>query len=210
MLSKAIDNGGVGTLIAQNWLDLTAERGLSSFDARHTVNAQWQYSTGVGRAGGTLLQGWKGALLKDWTLINSISLRTGSPFTAMAGGNRSVVTGTGVTGPVRADATGLALDENVTGYGFNPAAFASPIAGQWGTAGRNTIPGPSIFSLNGSASRVFRIGERRSIDLSFQATNLFNHVTITSWGTTIGANTFGLPTAASAMRRMTATVRFRF
>ena len=71
MLSKAIDNGGVGTLVAQNWLDLAAERGLSSFDARHTVNAQWQYSTGVGRAGGTLLQGWKGALLKDWTISNT-------------------------------------------------------------------------------------------------------------------------------------------
>jgi hypothetical protein len=128
----------------------------------------------------------------------------------MAGGNRSVVTGTGVTGPVRADATGLPLDVNVPGYGFNPAAFAAPIAGEWGSAGRNTIPGPTIFSLSGQASRVFRIGERRSIDLSFEASNALNHVTITNWGTTIGSSTFGLPTTAAAMRRMSATVRFRF
>ena len=93
---------------------------------------------------------------------------------------------------------------------FNPAAFAAPAAGQWGTAGRNTIPGPSIFSLDGSAGRVFRIGERRSIDVSFQAQNLLNRVTITNWGTTISSNTFGLPTAAAGMRRMTATLRFRF
>src|ERR1043166_2348463 len=110
MWSKAIDTGGIGTLIAQDWTNLSLERALSNFDARHTVNAQWQYSTGVGRRNGALSNGVKGALLKDWTFTNSITIRTGSPLTASAGGNRSVVSGTGVTGPVRANATGLSLE----------------------------------------------------------------------------------------------------
>jgi len=120
------------------------------------------------------------------------------------------VTGTGITGSVRADATGLPLFPATPGDGFNISAFAAPAAGLWGDAGRNTIPGPIVFSLNGSLSRVFRIGERRSIDLRFDATNALNHPTITGWGTTINNSTFGLPTAASAMRKLTANLRFRF
>jgi len=73
------------------------------------VNANWQYSSGSGTRGGALLHGWKGALAKDWNITNTISIRTGSPLTANAGGIKSVVSGTGVSGPVRASATGADL-----------------------------------------------------------------------------------------------------
>ena len=115
-----------------------------------------------------------------------------------------------MSGPVRASATGLPIDPATPGYGFDINAFTAPVTGFWGTAGRNIVPGPTVFSLNGSLGRVFRLGERRSIDLRFDASNALNHVTITSWGTTLASSTFGLPTAASAMRKMTATMRFRF
>ena len=212
--SKSIDNAGTGgrgqggTPVAQNWLDLSAERGLSSFDARHNLNVQFMYSTGMGRAGGTLLNGWKGALLKDWNVMSNINLRSGNPLTATAGGSRSQVSGTAVNGTVRADATGLPV--SAEGLLFNTAAFTAPAAGMWGTAGRNTIPGPAVFSLNGSVGRVFRFGERRSVDLQFQAQNILNHVTITNWGSTIGSANYGLATSAAAMRKITASVRFRF
>ena len=58
--ARAFDNaplmsGGIvtatqgGPAIAQNWLDLRAERAPSSFDQRHQVTIQAQYTTGVGR-----------------------------------------------------------------------------------------------------------------------------------------------------------------
>src|SRR5207302_5796821 len=50
-LAKALDNAGFtgpSSLIAQNWLDLTAERALSGFDQRHQVTAQAQYTSGMG------------------------------------------------------------------------------------------------------------------------------------------------------------------
>jgi hypothetical protein len=212
--SKSIDDAGTGgrgqgnTPVAQDWLDLSAERALSSFDARHNLSLQIQYSTGMGAAGGTLLNGWKGALLKDWTVSSNISLHSGTPLTAIAGGNRSQVGGTAVANTLRADATGLPV--SVDGLLFNADAFAVPAAGLWRTAGRNTIPGPTTWSLDGSLGRIFRFGERRSADLQFQAQNLLNHVTITSWGTVVGSNTYSLATAAGAMRRMTINVRFRF
>jgi hypothetical protein len=213
-LSKSIDNAGTGgrgqgnTPVAQDWLDLAAERALSSFDARHNLSMQLQYSTGMGTAGGTLVNGWKGALMKDWTISGNISLRSGTPFTASVGGNRSQVGGTAVGNTVRASATGLPVE--VSGLLFNTAAFTEPVAGEWGNAGRNTIPGPTTFSLDGSLGRVFRIGERRSIDLQFQAQNVLNRVTITNWGTVLGSSNYGLAAGAAGMRKLTINLRFRF
>jgi len=212
--SKSIDNAGTGgrgqgnTPVAQDWEDLAAERALSSFDVRHNLSLNLQYSTGMGTSGGTLMNGWKGALLKDWTIGGGISLRSGLPFTATIGGNRSQVSGTAVANTVRADATGASI--NATGLLFNTAAFAEPAAGTWGNAGRNTIPGPSAFTLNGSFGRIFRFGERRSADVQLQAQNLLNHVTVNNWGTVLGASNYGLATSAAAMRKITLEVRFRF
>jgi hypothetical protein len=212
--SKSIDNAGTGgrgqgnTPVAQNWLDLAAERGLSSFDARHNLNLQFQYSTGMGRSGGTLVNGWKGALMKDWTFSGNVNVRSGNPFTATVGGNRSQVSGTAVSNTLRADATGLPVE--ASGLLFNTAAFSAPLAGFWGNAGRNTIPGPITSSLNGSVGRIFRFGERRSADLQVQAQNVLNHVTITNWGTVLGSTNYGLATSAAAMRKITINLRFRF
>ena len=70
---------GAGSFIAQNWLDLSAERGLSNFDQRHQVMLQGQYTTGMGIAGGTLVNGWKGALFKEWTFGTQLTAGTGLP-----------------------------------------------------------------------------------------------------------------------------------
>lgn len=212
--SKAIDNGGTGgrgqggTPTAQNWLDLSAERGLSSFDSRHNLSVQFQYSTAMGRRGGSMMDGKHGALFKDWTVQGTITARTGNPFTATTGANRSQVSGTAVSNTVRANATGLPID--APGMLFNTAAFTEPLPGQWGNAGRNTIPGPTVFFLNGSVGRIFRIGERRSIDLRMESQNLLNRVTITNWGTVLGSTNYGLATGAAGMRRLTLQARFRF
>jgi hypothetical protein len=213
-LSKSIDDAGTGgrgqgnTPVAQDWLDLAAERALSSFDARHNLSMQLQYSTGMGMTGGTLSNGWKGALMKDWTVSGNVSLRSGTPFTATVGGNRSQVGGTAVSNTVRASATGLPVE--VAGMLFNTAAFMEPAAGEWGNAGRNTIPGPTTFSLDGSLGRVFRLGERRNIDLQVQAQNVLNRVTVTGWGTVLGASGYGLATGAAGMRKITVSLRFRW
>ena len=85
--SKSIDDaalggrGQVASVIAQNWLDLSAERGLSNFDQRHQVTLQTQYTTGMGVNGGALLHGWKGTAFKEWTLISNITAGSGLPLT---------------------------------------------------------------------------------------------------------------------------------
>jgi hypothetical protein len=210
--AKSFDDAGTGgrAVVAQNYLNLAAERALSNFDQRHNFSLNWHYSSGTAIRGGALMNGWKGKLLRDWTVMNSFMIRSGTPLTATAGGTRSITGGTGVSGSVRADATGLPIEATSTSPYFNTAAFAQPASGSWGSAGRNTIPGPTTFSLNASLGRSFAVGERRNIELRMEANNVLNRVTITGFGTTVGSSTFGVASAAADMRKMTASLRFRF
>jgi hypothetical protein len=204
-------NGRDSLIIAQNWRDLEAERARTSVIPRHSVNANWQYSTGHGKAGGTLTKGLKGALLKDWTVTNSVFVRSGPLLTATVGGVGSTITGTAFTGTLRADATGQPV-EAPTGSNqpFNLAAFAVPQSGAWGTSRRAAIAGPVQFGVNGSLGRVFRLNDQRSFDLRFDANNVINHMTLTGWGTVVNSLSYGLPVGSNPMRSMTATLRFRF
>ncbi|MFZ0933659.1 MAG: TonB-dependent receptor [Bryobacteraceae bacterium] len=211
--AKAIDDstlggrGQGGTLIAQNWLDLSGERGLSNFDQRHTVNATLQYTTGMGVAGGTLVSGWRGAALKDWTFVLTPTAGTGMPLTPIY---LAAVNGTGVTGSIRPDYTGAPLYSATGGRNLNPAAYTAPPLGEWGNAGRNSITGPAQFNLNASMARTFRVTDRWNADLRFDATNVLNHVTYPNWVTTVTSSQFGLPLTANAMRAMQVTLRLRF
>ena len=105
-LAKAEDNAASfqganlsGTVFAQDWLDLDAERGPSSFDQRHQVTASFQYTTGVGVAGGTLVDGWRGAMFKNWTLASQLTTGSGMPLTPYY---LATTPGTGYTGAIRA------------------------------------------------------------------------------------------------------------
>ena len=198
---------GTTSLIAQNWRDLRAERSNSTFDQRHLLSGQVQYTSGMGMHAGTLMTGWSGRLLKEWTVAAQISAGTGLPETPVY---LAAVPGTGVTGTLRANRTGLPVYQNVAGYHLNAAAYATPAAGQWGTAGRNSITGPSQFSLDSSVARTFRVRDKLNLDVRLDATNLLNHPVYSTWNNITNSTTFGLPAAVNAMRTMQLTGRLRF
>jgi hypothetical protein len=212
--SKSIDDAAIGgqgqaggTLIAQNWLDLSAERALSNFDQRHLVSLNGQFTSGMGLKGGTLVSGWKGAAMKDWTFSSTVTAGSGRPLSPVY---TALVAGTGVAGTIRPDFTGASLYNTPPGLFLNPAAFTAPASGHWGNAGRNTITGPSQFIMNASMARTFRMGDRLNTDVRFDANNVLNHVTYPSWNTSINSLQFGLPGSANQMRSLQATVRVRF
>jgi outer membrane receptor protein involved in Fe transport len=205
-LSKATDNasgfgdvGGAST--AQNWLDLGAEQGPSSFDQRHLVGAQVTYNTGVGLRA-LLTNGLRGKLIRNWTIDVRASTGSGLPLTP------TFVPATMLTPPVRADVTGATLAAP-HGYYLNPAAYTSPGSGTWGNAGRNSGRGPKTLTVDGSVQRSFPMG-RTNLDLRFDATNLLNRVVYTSVDTLIGSPQFGLPTGVGSMRRINTRVSLRF
>lgn len=201
--AKSLDNAALSTttfLTAQNWLDLSAERGRSNFDQRHTVVFQGQYTT-------TASSGRMAVFLREWTATTNINFATGMPLTPRS---FAAISGTGVTGPVRADYTGADPYDAPAGLHLNPAAYVPPRAGQWGNAGRNTITGPAQFTLNGSVTRTFRWGDRLNADLRIDATNLLNHPVFPSWNTVITSGQFGLPNPAGQMRTVQTSLRVRF
>jgi hypothetical protein len=210
--SKSIDDAALGggnqinTLVAQNWLNLSGERALSSFDQRHVVNITGQYTSGMGMGGGALVGGWRGAVLKEWTILTNITIATGTPLTPNYTG---ITPGTGVS-LERPDYTGVSVYDAPPGLFLNPAAYANPAPGEWGNAGRDSITGPSQFSLGASLGRTFRITDRYSLDFRLDSTNTLNHVTYPSWNTTLGSTQFGLPSTANGMRKIVARVTVRF
>ncbi len=214
VFSKSIDDassiGGGGATVAQNFFNLSAERGLSSFNRTHVLNTSVIFTSPFGETGVFRLGGWRENLLKDWQLSGSVSTSSGLPFTARVLGNQTNTAGSGVVGSGRADATGQPLYGN-GGLIFNPAAFTIPNSNTFGNAGRNTIIGPSTLTLNLSFTRSFRLkSDRRRAEFRVDAANLTNSVNITSFNTTVNATNYGLPLGASGMRTVTATVRLRF
>jgi len=206
---KSIDNassiGGGGSNVAQDDTNLRAERGLSSFNATHSLSTSFVFQSPIRERSG----GFWSALGRGWNVMGATTFRSGTPLTARVLGNQSDASGTGVIGSGRADASGLTLD-NGDGF-FNLAAFVLPPSGRYGNAGRNTITGPALFAINGSVGRGFRVGDnRRRLEFRVEANNLTNRVSITTLGTVVNASNYGLAQGAAAMRTIQAIARFRF
>jgi hypothetical protein len=198
--------------VAQNWLNLHAERSLSSFDQRHLLNLQAQYTTGQGVDGGSLMTGWRGRLLKEWTVVTQASLGTGMPETPIY---LAAVPGTGYTGTIRPSLTGASIyatsnEARSNGLHLNPAGYSAPALGQWGTAGRDSIIGPGQFSLDSSLERTFRPSGKFNLIVRFDSTNTLNHAVFSGWVTTVNSEQFGLPVAPNPMRSLQTTIRLRF
>ncbi|MGD0871712.1 MAG: TonB-dependent receptor [Bryobacteraceae bacterium] len=201
-LAKSIDDASGG--IAQNWQNLTDERGRTAGVRNQSFNGSLNYSTGVGTRGGALINGWKGVLLKDWMLTTNMTVASGAPITPGAG--RLLVGGT-----ASANIRAYYNDQPAfIGGVLNSNAFTLPPAGQYGNIGRDALNGPGQFTMSANANRTFRLADRKNLTFSLQTQNPLNHPNISSWNTTVGNAQFGLPQNYVSMRTVTATMRFNF
>jgi hypothetical protein len=216
VFSKSIDNassiGGGSTVVAQNDQDLSAERGLSSFDQRHRFsgdyivqlpfgdNRRWLASPGIANR-----------LFGDWQWQGTFTVASGIPYTARVLGSFADVA-SGVNGTLRADATGqpVALANPSIAEFFNTAAFTLPLPGQFGTAGRNTIEGPHTLSFNMSLAKEISLGETRGLELRVQGSNVFNTPQWSGIDTVVNSPTFGRVTSVGSMRTLQMLARFHF
>jgi trimeric autotransporter adhesin len=209
-LTKATDNAssfnGTGGNIAQNWLDLDAERATSSFEQRHQFRFTVTYNTGTGIDGGGVRRGLLGRIVNNWAMNADVVSGSGTPRTPVY----LVRPVAGVSGTVRGSLTGLPIDEAPEGFYANPAAFTTPAPGAWGDAPRNSIRGPAQFALNVRLSRSFLSGTRFAPSWGIDVTNLLNTVVYTGINTTVGSQQFGLPTSVGGMRRISTRMSMQF
>jgi len=74
---------------------------------------------------------------------------------------------------------------------LNPAAFAQPAAGKFGTHQRNSSKGPGFWKVDLALSRLVSLAATRNIELRLEVFNLFNTF---NWGlpnTNFASGTFG-------------------
>ncbi len=228
--SKSIDDassiGGGGVVVAQNPFDISADRGLSSFDQRHKFTGNWIYDLPFGENRRFLQKGPVSYILAGWQWSGGFTVASGLPNTIrVVGGTLDI--DRGVSGSLRANLVpgeAIGISDPTTKEWFNTAAFCqpqttlnnpaatcvNPADTTFGDAGRNILEGPGQVSLNMSLNKTITIKEYRSLDLRITANNVFNMVYFTSLGTTVNSTTFGEVTGAGAMRRVTVQARFRF
>jgi outer membrane receptor protein involved in Fe transport len=221
--SKSIDDassiGGGGSVVAQNPFDISADRGLSSFDQRHKFTGNWIYEFPIGDNRRFSPKGAWNHIFGSWQWSGDFTVASGLYFTPrVLGGGLDI--SRGVSGSLRANAvTGqsIALSNPTTAEWFNTAAFCVPSATcvnpagtAFGDAGRNIIQGPGQIMLDMALNKTFQIKDFRALDLRFSASNVFNNVHFTSINTVVNSLTFGEVTGTGNMRRVTMTARFRF
>jgi hypothetical protein len=219
--SKSIDDaasvGGAGSLVAQNFLDLAAERGLSVFDRRHQFLLNYNYEFPFGERKHFLNKGGGLArVLGGWQMSGVSTIESGTPYTARLLGNVGNNARTGAYFSERAQATGLPVslvgsDRTGSRY-FNTAAFTLPPPGQLGNAGRNTIPGPPTINFNTSLDREIVFSQEKGVraDFRLEANNVFNTPNFSGLATVVNAADFGRITSVQNMRTLAFSVRIRF
>ena len=134
----------------------------------------------MGLEGGTLLSGWHGALIKEWTFL------TRSPPAAACRKPLSIskpVPRPASQAPFAPDRTSALLYGGGAGYFLNKAAYSAPAPGTWGSAGRDSIIGPNEFSLDASMARTFRLNDKLNLDARVDSTNAHQPRQLLRWNT---------------------------
>jgi hypothetical protein len=198
--------------VAQNVLDLAAERGLSSFNQTHKFTADYLWELPFGHDRRWLTENkpmrW---IFGDWQWSGDWTIASGLPFTPRLLGSADEVD-RGTNGTLRPDIVpgqSVSLSNRSAAEWFNTAAFATP-AGPYGDARRNSIVGPGTLLFDMAFTKVIPIKESRLLEFRAQATNIFNHPNFTTIDTVFDSPTFGRVTGVGGMRQITLTARFRF
>jgi hypothetical protein len=226
--SHSIDNadsvGGTSTVVAQNWQDILAEEGNSSFDIRHKVSGNYLFELPFGKDKYWFTTGKSAHISEGFSISGAFTFTTGTPLTPSYQATiTDVARGTaGTERPDRVPGTSLTAGGGSLQRWFNTDAFTSPkkidsFGNVYGTASRYSIPGPGTIQNNISVSKTMQLGETRSFEIRATANNVFNTVQYSGVNTTLftgleAAQTspFGQVTSVGAMRSFQFAARFRF
>jgi hypothetical protein len=194
--------------IAQNNSNLEAEKGPAC-DIRHRVSFSAVYAIPAYK-----LSNWTRRLTADWQLAAVYQAQSGYPFTVSVFGdtaNAGTVLG---ENPIRANYNGQPLytpGTHTADAWFNTAAFAVPAAYTFGNAGRNTVYGPGMQTMDLALSREFAVAERLRFQIRGEAFNAMNHTNLGTPNRFVNTPQFGTITeAATPGREMQLSARLSF
>jgi hypothetical protein len=169
-----------GGAFPQNSYNYAAEMSNSVLDirSRFVGNFIWQLPFGQGKrylSDHGAATRWLG----DWQFNGIVTLQTGTPYSVTAANDGLL----GFTHSVYADCVGnpfagATTNHNLyttSGFMINPAAFAQPGPGEFGTCAPYKFYGPGIQMYDLSLFKQFKITERFQLQFRAEFFNAFNH-----------------------------------
>ena len=185
-----------------------ADRGNCELDRRHNFNASAVYETP--RFSNRTLR----ILGGGWQLSGIVRVLAG-PYLTVASGLDNALSGTTTTA-VTADQrpnqilpSPYAPNKSVSQW-MNPAAFAQPAVGTYGTMGRASVRGPGNIGINAALTRKLQLRENQSLEFRAEAFNLPNHVNLSNPNVTLTDPVFGRILSAGDPRTMQMALRYVF
>jgi hypothetical protein len=176
-------NPGTGYQVPDN---RRFDRGNCLFDRRGNLNISGAYEIPNfnNRTARILATGWR--------ISPIFRYLTGAPLTITTGVDRALNDNTATQRPNQ-------VLTDVYAHGFlnylNPLAFTQPAMGTLGNMGTYSVNGPGLFEVDAALSRLFRIQERKSVEIRGEAYNLPNFflrgVSAAGFTTLSTATTFG-------------------
>lgn len=167
--SRSIDMASAISIgaVVPNIFDLSTQKGLSDFFAKHILSVSWIWDLPKLSSGNRLAR----AVTGGWQMNGLVSARTGLPIDILAGSDIAL-SGTPSQRPnVAGDPSlsdGRPRAEKVLAW-FNRSAFTQPAAGTFGNVGRNALIGPASSTTNLGLFRNFALPGREGLRLQFRS-----------------------------------------
>ena len=159
----------------QNPYNLKADYGPTDLDIPIIFTLNTTYRLPFGKGQQFLNTGVGAALLGGWQINTILALRSGEVLNPLNGINSDTANTGG--GAQRINLVGSPKQgaPHTLGQWFNPAAFAFPANGTYGTAGINSLRGPRYVNDDLSVFRDIDLYERLKLQLRFETFDVFNH-----------------------------------
>jgi Carboxypeptidase regulatory-like domain/TonB dependent receptor len=209
--SKCLDNGtyNQGTIYVLSTINYY---GPCSFNLKHNFVTSYVYQLPFGKGQPFLgdMPSWANGIVGGWQLTGITTMQSGLPFTPTISTD---VANTGISGEVpnlvgkptvvKSPSCWFFITANSTCRALRPQAvpaFAVPAMYTYGNGGRNILTQDDLIEWDFSLTKVFHLGEERSLEIRGEAFNVFNRTTFgapsanidQSSGATVG-NTFVAP-----------------
>ncbi|MGA2327883.1 MAG: TonB-dependent receptor [Bryobacteraceae bacterium] len=216
------ENGSGGGSVVQNYFAPNSNYGPSGYNIPQLLVWSTSYQIPFGRGRKYFSGGLLSSILGGWDTNYVFMARSGQPYTLVATGDPANISGSkgntgnyarpNLVGDPNAACTigGATWPVGTYMCMFNPAAFAVP-TGAYGNLGKMTYRNEPFYNLDFSVNKNFSLGERRSLQLRFEAFNILNFQILGTPNTTLGqSNTGQVSGVTSAPRQLQIAAKISF
>lgn len=202
----------------QDTYDTKAEYSRATLDRRHVFSLNYIYQLPFF----TDQNGFVGKTLGGWQASGIINLQSGLPFTATTSNYDAAGLGNNPAA-IAGNRPNLLCDPNANAphtlqqyfntacFQQNPAATATGLSNNVGTAGRGIIEGPPTYRVDFTMTKIFRFTENLRLQIRAEAFNVFNHTNFRSFvSTNVTSTSFGIVGAVRDPRTIQLGAKFYF